>query len=184
MRALEFDGGFQRSDGRLFVAVVHDLDGALGLFAQLADVAGRERRVAAVDVTDDIGIGLQHHLVADQVGARNGRTAGVNDGLDAVLAAPVDMLLRFQSRVHRAEPDLADHGDAGAGEFRVVLLAHRFLRHRSAGHHFGSGRAEVGKRTLRRDRESFHAYGVLGPARQVHLARGYKRSDAPVHARV
>ena len=40
VRALEFDGGFERGDGRLFVAVVHDLDGALGLLAQLADVAG------------------------------------------------------------------------------------------------------------------------------------------------
>ena len=69
MRALQLQRGLRRRDRDLLVAVVHDLDGARRLLAQLAHMRFRQRGVAAVDVADDVGVGLEHHILVDQPGA-------------------------------------------------------------------------------------------------------------------
>ncbi len=75
-------------DRHLLVAVVHDLDRARALLAELAHMGLGQRGVAAVDVADDVGIGLEHHVLVDQARARDRGAARVDRALDAVLCAP------------------------------------------------------------------------------------------------
>ena len=76
--------------------------------AQLAHMRFGQRGVAAVDVADDVGVGLEHHVLVDQARARDRRAAGVDGALDAVLARPGHHLLRLVAGLDRAEADLAE----------------------------------------------------------------------------
>ena len=65
---------------------MHDLDAAQAALAQAADLVQRQRRVAAVDVADDVGVRLQHRVGVDVAGARHRGAAGVDRALDAIHA--------------------------------------------------------------------------------------------------
>ena len=59
-----------------------------------SDLIVRQRGMAAVDVADDVGVRLQHHVLVDKAGAGNRRTAGMDRAVDAVFARPGDHLAR------------------------------------------------------------------------------------------
>jgi hypothetical protein len=184
VRALELQRGLGRRNGHLLVAVVHDLDGARTLLAQLAHVRLGQRGVAAVDVADDVGVGLQHHVLVDQARARDRGAAGVDGALDAVLARPRDHLLGLVAGLHRAQADFAQQAHAGFGQFLEVALDHALLDDGRTGQHLHAAGAEVVEGALRGDGQRLQADDVLGPAGQVHLAGGDHGGDAAVHGGV
>jgi hypothetical protein len=90
-----------------FVVIVHDPDAARTALAQAADLRQRQRRVAGVDVADNIGVRLQHRIGIDIAGAGHRRPAGMDGALDAGLARPGHHLLRLIAGFDAAQPDLA-----------------------------------------------------------------------------
>ena len=77
-------------------------------------------------------------------------------------------------------PDLADQVDARRGQVGEVLLLEAQLEDRGAGVDLDAGRPDVGEGPDRDDRERLEADDVLGPSRQVHLARRDHRRHAAV----
>ena len=100
---------------RALVAVVHESPGPRWQPSQMqTDLVVRQRRVAAVDVADDIRVGLEHDVLVDQPGARNRRAAGMDGALDAVFARPRHHACRAVGpSFTAAKPDLAQQLDAG-----------------------------------------------------------------------
>src|SRR5207302_11080202 len=92
---------------RALVAVVNELEAALAALADAADLVVGERGVAAIDVTDHVGVGLQHHVLVDQAGAGDRGTAGVDGALDAVFARPADHLAGGRAVLDADKADLA-----------------------------------------------------------------------------
>ncbi len=84
-----------------------DLDPRAAVLAEASDLIEWQGRVPAVDVADDVGARFEHHVLVDQAGARNRRTAGVDRGLDSVFSGPTDHLLGFVTRLDAAESDFA-----------------------------------------------------------------------------
>ena len=58
----------------------------------------RQRRVAPVNVTDDIGVCLEHHVFIDEPRARDRGPASVNGALNAVFARPRHHFLSLFAR--------------------------------------------------------------------------------------
>ena len=138
----------------------------------------------AVDVTDDIGVGFQHHILADETRAGNGRTAGVDRALDAVLARPANHLPCFLATLDRAETDLTEQPHARGRQFRKIRLDHTALEYRRAREHLDPGGSEVRKGALRRDGQRLEADEILRSAGKMNLARRDQRADATVQRRV
>ncbi len=132
------------------------------LLAEAADLGKRQRRVAAVDVADHVGIGFEDDVRVDQPGARDRWAAGVDRALDAVFARPGDHPLRLVALLDAAEPDLAEQLDAGLGHLAKILLDHALLEHRRAGVQLDPARTEGGEGALRRDRERLDPDHVPG----------------------
>ena len=184
VRALQLQRRLRRRDRDALVAVVDDLDGARRLLAEFADVRLGQRRMAAVDVADHVGVGLEHDVLVDQAGPRDRRPARVDRAADAVLPGPRDHLLRLVAGLHRAEAHLAEQRDAGRGEVREVLLDHAFLDDWRTGQDLHPAGAEVVERALRRDRERLESDDVLRASGQVHFAGGDHRRHAAVQRRL
>src|SRR5581483_6983874 len=100
--------GAQREQRRALVAVVHELQPALAALADAADLVVGQGRVAAVDVTDDIGIRFENDILVDQAGAGDRGTASVDRALDAIFARPSDHLARGRAVLDAAKPDFAE----------------------------------------------------------------------------
>ena len=98
MELAQLARGAEGEEGGLLIAVMDDLDGALALLAEAADLIQRQSRMAAVDMADDIGIGFQHHILVDEARAGDGGAAGVDRALDAVFAGPGHHALGFLAR--------------------------------------------------------------------------------------
>src|SRR5262249_17522971 len=158
---LQLVGGVERVERGRLVAVVDDLDRARAFLAERADLVDRQRGVAAVDVADDVGVGLQHHVLVDQAGAGDRRAAGVDRALDAVLARPRHHLPGFPAALDAAEADLAQELHARLGQLLEVALDHALLDHRRARMHFDAAGVEGVEGALRRDGERLHADDVL-----------------------
>ncbi len=173
MELVELSRGAQREQRRTQVAVVHELDAARALLDEFDDLIVGKRGMAAVDVADDVGIGLEHHVLVDQAGPGDRRTAGVDRALDAVLARPGHHRLRLVRRLHRTEAHLAHEPHPAGGELAEVLLRHLPLRYGGAGVQLDPEGAEVRVHALRGDRPGLEADDVLGASREVHLAGGH-----------
>ena len=156
-----------------------DLDAATALLAETDDLIIGQGGVAAVDVADDIGIGLQNDILVDQPGAGERGPAGVNGALDPVLARPADHALRLLSGLDAAEADLAEQLDAGRGEVDEVLLLHALFDDRRAGVNLHPAWPKAIEDALAGDGEGLEADDVAGPARHVHLpGRDHRRHPA------
>ena len=153
MRALQLQRRLRGRNGHFLVAVVNDLDRARRLLAQLADMRFRQGGVAAIDVTDDVGVGLQHHVLVDQAGARNRRAASVDGALDAILARPAHHLGRLVTGLDRTQTHLAQQTHARLSELLEVLLDHALFNDRGARQNLDTTGAEVVKSALRGDRQ-------------------------------
>src|SRR5438309_771977 len=116
--------GSQREQRRAFVAVVNELEPALAALADAADLVVGQRGVAAIDVTDHVGVGLQHHVLVDQAGSGNRGTAGVDGTLDAVFARPADHLAGGRAVLDAAKADFAEQLDTSRGAFLEIVLDH------------------------------------------------------------
>ena len=124
---------------------MHEFETPLAALAQADDLIVRQRRVAAVDVADHVGVGLQYDVLVDETGAWDRRTAGVDGTVDAVFARPGDHLARGRAILHAAKSDLAEIADAGIGKLRKVFFLHAGLDHWRAGVDLHAADAEVGK---------------------------------------
>jgi hypothetical protein len=56
---------------------MNQFEAALAALADAADLIVGQGGVTAIDVADHVGVGFQHHILVDQAGAWNRRTAGV-----------------------------------------------------------------------------------------------------------
>ena len=148
-----------------FVAVVDDFYGARTLLAQAANLIQGQRGVSAVDMADDVGVGLQHHIRIDQARPRNGRAAGVDGALDAILARPRHHLLRFLTLFDAAEPNLPQQFDTCVSHLLEILFYHALLDHRRAGMHLHAAGTHVHESALRRYRQCFDPGHILRPSR-------------------
>ena len=156
----------------------------LHCFAQAADLVERQGGVAAVDMADHVGVGLEHDILVDQAGAGDRRAAGVDRALDAVFARPGDHLLGFLALLDAAQADLAEQLDAVARHLGEIRLLHALLDHRRAGMDLHAGRAHGVEGALGRHRQRLEADDVLGPAGQMDLAGRDHRGDAAVEEAV
>ena len=172
IEAAKFAGGVEREQGRAFVAVVDDFEPGRAAFADAGDLIIGQGGVAAVDMADDIGAGFEDHVGVDQARAGDRGAAGVDGGLDAVFAGPIDHLLGGFAVFDGAETYFAQKGDAGVGEVFEVLFDHAVFDHWGACVDFHAGGAEVFVPTLCGDGHCFEAHHVLGAAGHVDFARG------------
>ena len=62
-------GGPQGEQRRAFIAVVHEFEAAFAALAQADDLIVRQRRVAAVDVADHVGVRLENDVLVDEPGS-------------------------------------------------------------------------------------------------------------------
>ena len=177
-------GGAQREKRRTLVAVVHEFEPAPAALAKARDLTVGQRRVAAVDMADDVGVRFEHDVRINQAGAGNRRAAGVNRAVEAIFARPRDHFARRRSVLDAAQPDLAEEAHPRLRQFLEVALLHAVLDDRRAGVHLYPAGAECGERALRRDRHRFKADDVARPARRMHLARGDHGRDPAMQAGV
>ena len=84
----------QRQQGGALVPVVHQLEAALAALAQANDLIVGQGGMAAVDMADDVGVGLQHHVLVDEARAGDRRAAGMDRAVEAMLARPGHHLAR------------------------------------------------------------------------------------------
>ena len=152
--------------------------------AQADDLVVGQRGMAAVDMADDVGVGLEDDVLVDQAGARDGRAAGVDGALDSVPARPSDHPLGLLAGLDAPEADLAEQPDAGVRKIDEVLLLHPLLDHGRAGVDLHAVRPEVLEGALARDGQGLEADDVPGPARHVHLAGRDHGRHAAVQAAV
>src|SRR3984885_8866432 len=177
-------GCAQSEQRRAFVAVVHEFETAFAALAQANDLIVGERRVTAIDVADHVGVRLEHDVLVDEPGARDGRTAGMNRAVDAVFARPSDHLARSRPIFDAAEPDLTEEADAGGGKLLEIMLLHPRLDHRRARVHLHTAGAKVRKAALRCNRHRLKSDDVARPTGRVNFARGHHRGDAAMQARI
>jgi hypothetical protein len=78
----------QRVERGAFIAVVNQFQTALAALADAADLSVGQGGMAAIDMADNVRVGFEHDIRVDQPGARNGRAAGVDRAVHAVLARP------------------------------------------------------------------------------------------------
>src|ERR1700688_1464763 len=154
------------------------------MLAQRRDLVVGKRRVAAINVADNIGVGLKHHIFIDQAGAGNRWASGVNRALDAVFAGPRYHLPRCLAVFNAAESDLAENLDARCGQFFEIILNHSMLDDRSAGINFYSSRTEGMKGTLGKNRHGFETDKFLGAPRGVPSAARTNCRPPAVHVTV
>ncbi len=69
MKIAHLASGAQREQRRALVTVVNQLQAALAALADAADLVVGQGGVAAIDMADYVGVGLQHHVLVDQAGA-------------------------------------------------------------------------------------------------------------------
>ena len=132
-------------------------------------------------MADDVGAGFEHDVLVDQARTRDRRPAGVDRGLDAVSARPVDHLFRLVPGLDAAEADLAEQLYAGFAQLLEILLDHALLEDRRAGMDLHAAGRERRETALRGDAERDHALRILRPARQMDLAGGDHRRHAAMH---
>ena len=110
--------------------------------------------------------------------------AGVDCGLDAVLARPGNHLACGLSVLHAAQPHLSEQLHPGIRQVPEVPLFHSVLDHGRAGMDLHAGRAEVRVPSLRGDRHGLEPDDIPRPARHVNLARRNHRRHAAVQRRI
>src|SRR4029078_4339221 len=103
--------GAQREQRRTLIAVVNQFEATFAAFTDAADLVVGQRGVAAIDVTDHVGVGFQHHVLVDQAGTGNRGTAGVDGALDAVFARPAHHFPRRRTVLDAAKADFAEQLD-------------------------------------------------------------------------
>src|ERR1700722_13821302 len=177
-------GDPQRVKRRAFVAIVYQFEAALAALADAADLVVGQGGVTAIDVTDHVGVGFQHHILVDQAGAGYRRAAGVDGALDAVFARPSDHLARGRTILDAAQSDFAEQLDAGRGQFLEVVLDHFAFDHRRAGMDLHAAGTQRPERALREDRHRFQPDHIARPAGHVPLTRRDHRGDAAVEKTV
>ena len=154
------------------------------MLAQRRDLVVGKRRVAAIDVADNIGVGLKHHIFIDQARAGDRWASGVNRALDAVFAGPRYHLPRCLAVFNAAESYFAENLDARCGQFFEIIFDHSVLDDRSAGMNFYSSRTEGVKGALGENSHGLETDNIFGAARRMHLAgRDHCRHPA-VHVTV
>ena len=181
MQLAEVACRLDRGDRHPLVAVMDDLDGAAAALAELADMRLRQAGMAAVDVADDVGIGLQHGVPVDQPAAGDGGAAGMDGALDAVFARPGDHLRAPRSRIF-TEPRPTSPSKvtpAAANSAKSLSTMPCSSTGAPASTFTPAGRA------LKKARwavigQGLQANDVLRPAGQVHLAGRDHRGDAAV----
>ena len=161
-----------------------DFDACAALFAQALNLVEGQGGMAAVYVTDDIGAGFEHHILVDQSGTRDRRSAGMNGGLDTVFARPVDHQLRLVAGLDATEADFAEQLYPCLAKLLEVFLDHSFFEDRRAGVHFDAADRERRKTALGGNPQRDDAFRILRAAGQVNFAGRNHRGDAAMHGRI
>src|SRR5215813_10816169 len=183
MESLGLLGPLERVERRLAVAAVDDLEGHLRRH-QRVDLALAHGGGAAVDVADHMRVRFQHDLGADGIRSGDRWPAGMDGDCHAVLLRPAHHGGGVLARLHRPETDLAHELHAVSRHLGEVLLDHAELEDGRAAVDLHPRRAQIGVSLGRDHGERFEARDVLGPARQVYLARGNHGGEAAVEPRL
>ena len=176
--------GVQRQHGGTFIAVVDDLKALGAVFAKTDDLVVGQRRMAAIDMADDIGAGFQHHIGVDQPRSRDRRAAGMDRALNAVFARPADHLPRGLAVLDGPKANLAQKLDARIGQILEILLDQPVFDHRRPGMDLDPRGAEIFVPALGSYRHGFQPDDILGAARHMHFARRNQRGDTAVQGAV
>jgi hypothetical protein len=180
LQLLEFARDPQRVQSGELVAVVHDLDRALAALAQAGDLLERQRGVAAIDVADDVGVGLEHDVLVDVARARHRGPPVWMVEFMPYLRDHATIFFASSPALTEPSPISPSHFTPALGHLGEVFLDHALLDDRCAGMHLHAAGAEGVEAALRGDRERLEADDVLGTAGQMHLAGGDHRGDAAV----
>ena len=143
LRLPQFERCAHGQQAGTLIPVMDYLDAAPTLLAKTNDLVIREGSMATINMADDVGIGLQHHVLVDETGARDRRATGVNGALHTVFARPGNHLLRRIANLHRAEAHLAEKLNPSFREGFEILLHHTFFNHRRTGQDLYAGGAEI-----------------------------------------
>src|SRR5262249_52444748 len=150
----------QRVERRTLIAVVHQFEPALAALADAADLVIGQRGVAAIDVTDHVGVGLEHDVLVDQAGAGDRGAASVDGALDAVFARPTHHLACGRAVLHAAQSDLAEQFYAGGGHLLEILFNHLAFDDGRTGMHLHAAGPQRPERALRENRHRLEADDV------------------------
>ena len=152
--------------------------------AQSHDLIVGQRGVAAVDVSDDIGVGREHDVFVNQAGTGNRGAAGVDGALNPEFARPGHHLPRRGAVFHASQADLAQHGDARRGQVFEIFLDHSVLNHRRAGVNSHAAGSKGRERPLGKNRHGLQPDHIFRTAGSVHFAGGNHAGDSAMQVAV
>src|ERR1700691_5298662 len=149
---------------------MHNFEGSRGALAERCNLVVGKRGMAAIDMTNHIRVGLEHHVLIDQARSGDGRSPRMNRALDAVFTGPGDHLVRSLAVFYATQTHFAQYLDSGGGKLFEIILDHAMLNYRSSGVDFNPARPEGVKGTLRKDRHRLQSNDVLGTTGRMHFA--------------
>src|SRR6266480_4772506 len=89
--------------------------------------------MAAIDVADDVSIGLEHDVFVNETRSWDRRSASMNRALNSVFPSPGDHLACGLSVLDATQPYLAENIHACCCELFEIVFHHPVLDHGSAG---------------------------------------------------